>query len=90
MADSQVPGALTPLAARSASLRGGASQAGTSSRTDDQMIPPPAQRAMSERAGSNRDRSLKVVIRFMCRTLQRWLNLIKERSMRPSLLRSAE
>jgi len=52
MADSQVPGALTPLAARSASPPGEAKPSWYLVTTDDRMIAPPLQREMSNRAGS--------------------------------------
>ena len=45
-------GASRRSTAPSASRPGAASRAGTWSPSDDRMIPPPAQRAMSERAGS--------------------------------------
>ena len=52
MADSQVPWGVEALGGAVSQPRGGRNQAGTLVATDDRMIPPPAQRAMSQRAGA--------------------------------------
>ena len=52
MADSQVPWAWMRSVERSLRLHGGPSRAGTLLTTEDKMIPPPAQRFMSKRAGA--------------------------------------
>jgi len=52
MADSQVPWGVEALVVRSASRPGKSKPSWYLLATEDRMIPPPAQRSMSERAGS--------------------------------------
>ena len=57
MADSQVPWGVNALGGTIAEASWRIKPSWYLVASDDRMIPPPAQRAMSERAGCNRDRS---------------------------------
>ena len=77
MADSQVPWGVDALGGTISEPAWRSKPSWYLIATEDRMIPPPAQRSMSGRAGSTVV-EVRAAIRFTCRSRQPWLHSLKE------------